>query len=262
MRMTNEQFQAEVFRRSKAYTEQRQVRRRHLRTGALVFAGCLVVVLAGVMPRMRHHNMLDMQMTAADQQTNGSFWMNGEDGAEEAACENDEASLAMDADDEYYDVTAEETAPAMQDAHNSGVAGTEKKPAAAVAVGSNSEESETYAEEADAESADSSDLLAMLGIEEMPEQLGGCVLDENSQASPYLYSDGERRMAVTLSSSSMPESYHSVQIYYDVTADGDRIAWFYERGVYVGIYAEGCTDAQLESAAEELLTYLEQEGPQ
>lgn len=265
MRMTNEQFQAEVLRRSKAYMQQRQVRRRQLRTGALVFAGCLVVVLAGVMPRMRHHNMLDMQMTTAEQPTNGSFWMNGEDGAEEAACENDEASLAMDAADEEFDGAANESAPVMQDAHNSGVAGTEKKPAAAVAVGSNSEESESYAEEADAEPADSSDLLAMLGIEEMPEQLGGCALDSESADGVYLYSDGDgwnedRWMAVRLSLHNASDN--SAGITEGNTPDGERAAEFYLRGVRVQIYAVGCTYSQFKTAAEELQTYLKQEGSQ
>ena len=46
MRMTNEEFQAEVFRRSRVYLAERQTRRRRLFAGVLAFAGCFAVVIA------------------------------------------------------------------------------------------------------------------------------------------------------------------------------------------------------------------------
>lgn len=44
--MTNEEFQAEVFRRSRVYLAKQQARRRRLFAGALAFAGCFAVVIA------------------------------------------------------------------------------------------------------------------------------------------------------------------------------------------------------------------------
>lgn len=256
MRMTNEQFQAEVFRRSKAYMQQRQVRRRRLRRGALVFAGCLVVAIGGEMPRIAQnlrgiHNSADM--ATAEQQNNGNFFLNGEDGAKEAACEGPEASFALDAADEAYDGDENGTAPVMQDAHQSGITGTEKKPASAVAVKSDGEESEAYSEEADTEYADAADLLAMLGVAAMPEQLGGCALDSGSAEGVYLYSDGDRWIEVRLSLPTAQESDEN-------TPDGERAEECILRGVWVRIYAVGCTHSQFETAAKELHAYLEQEG--
>ena len=59
MRMTNEEFQAEVFRRSEIYMKERQVRRRKMFTGALAFCGCLAVGIAAqkLLPIFNHSKL-------------------------------------------------------------------------------------------------------------------------------------------------------------------------------------------------------------
>lgn len=236
MRMTNEQFQAEVFRRSEAYRKRRQTAcRRYLTAGAIAFAGCFVLAFAVLKRPM--YDGIHSEMMAADDTAgeNGAWPFNGVGDSEEAAAENAEEVCVAEADGN--------AAPSVQGGKPNRAEYTDK-----ITSDTTQESAETP--------------LTLLGLSALPGQLGGCALDEHSQASPYLYSDGDRWMEVRLSIPAEPESENSVQITYENTADGERLAWFLYRGVRVQIYAAGCSYAQLESAAEELLTYLKQEGSQ
>ncbi len=48
MRMTNEEFQAEVFRRSEVYLKERQARRRRMFSGVLAMAGCFAIGITAI----------------------------------------------------------------------------------------------------------------------------------------------------------------------------------------------------------------------
>ena len=95
MRMTNEEFEAEVFRRSRVYMKERQMRRRHMLTGALAFAGCFVLVTAGAV-MLPNRNKSDL-MTA-------DVAMNENGGADSAAAD---AEYAEESSEEYAEQAEE-----------------------------------------------------------------------------------------------------------------------------------------------------------
>ena len=96
--MTNEQFEAEVFRRAKQYQAEKQVRRRRIFTGALAFAGCFVLVFAAakLLPLRKMNNTAQMNTDKADTAQNEMY------DAEKAEAEYSEDACAEQADEAGY----------------------------------------------------------------------------------------------------------------------------------------------------------------
>ena len=100
MRMTNEEFEAEVFRRSRVYMQARQVRRRRLMTGAAAFAGCFVLLTAGavILPHRNKFSMMNNEIAVRD-----SAVADGADyGADSSAAFAEEAAEEAEMFDEEY----------------------------------------------------------------------------------------------------------------------------------------------------------------
>lgn len=247
MRMTDEQFQTEVFRRSRVYMEQRRVRRRHLRAGALVFAGCFVLMIAGVgiLPRIKNNDVNQMLMLIAETATAGH-----ED------CDSYQYNEAADEADENYSNAEDGAEPMIQGSYT--LEGSDAETNNASGVKSDSYEADGSGEATNTDSMSDAELFAMLGITALPERLGGCVNDHTAPENPVVYADAERYMIVRLSA--MPDAPDSVTVAYESAVTGEKIAQFTVRGVQIHITASECTQAQLETAVSELLTYLQEEG--
>ena len=116
MRMTNEEFQAEVFRRSQAYLAERRRSRRRLFTGAAAFAGCFVIAVGALALRSSRNNMQSADCdTLFAPHINGIFSTQdaascaeaadncpeAEAEASEAYCEENEVSSAKKKNEQY-----------------------------------------------------------------------------------------------------------------------------------------------------------------
>ena len=103
MRMTNEEFEAEVFRRSRVYMKERQMRRRHMLTGALAFAGCFVLVTAGAVTFTRLHSNQNRMLSADNamhEESSEAADGYAEESSEEYAEQAEEAEMNDWAEDE------------------------------------------------------------------------------------------------------------------------------------------------------------------
>lgn len=94
MRMTNEEFQAEVFRRSAAYQRQRTKRIRFM-TGAAAFAGCLVLTVGVGAPLMLRTNQGSFTAKLDSAEDSASYLANEAECAD-AAADAPEMSEAAD----------------------------------------------------------------------------------------------------------------------------------------------------------------------
>ena len=98
MRMTNEEFQAEVFRRSNVYLQQKRQNRRRFFYGAAAFACCFVIAAGGLALRSR---------------------MNGDKTAFSGFLDNATASEAADvSSEEYCEEESSEAAEAASEAES------------------------------------------------------------------------------------------------------------------------------------------------
>ena len=170
MRMTNEEFQAEVFRRSAVYQKKRTKRIR-IMTGACGFACCLLLTLGITQgfPRLRYameYLRADnaTSSSAADERRRDDWQTNGADSAEasdaevseaseEAADEPENGRLDTDNDATLYHPTD----PTFSDLE-SGVSDE--------SVDESSEEPTVFSERTEEE------VLARYGLDPLPEQFG------------------------------------------------------------------------------------------
>ncbi len=95
MRMTNEEFQAEVFRRSQVYFAERRRSRRRLFTGAAAFAGCFVIAVGALALRGTMTNMQSQDCGIAENINSIFSAKNASSYADSAAdCADAEASCS------------------------------------------------------------------------------------------------------------------------------------------------------------------------
>lgn len=289
MRMTNEQFQAEVFRRSRIYQQQRQVRRRRALTGALAFCGCFAVVCAAA--RLNFAGKKEkMNMTAdvaekADQAKSDDFAYEAAEESSEAAApaaENYDGSLNIRGETQDVhennaasDSCAEES---CEDSCEDSAAGDSYKDA----------EDEPYFEE-----MTDTELFEYYGIAPLPDTLAGlpyigCNVDFSigeSQAIGIFYQNADKKQVLDDRNlfwyrSADGEQILTVQIQYQrgkevpaATSQNDTApkivygqqdkttesAFLLQTGdLFVAIFATNMTHEQLEEAAETISALIVQ----
>ena len=164
MRMTNEEFQAEVYRRSAVY-QRKQRRRMRIVKGASAFAGCLLLTLAAgaVLPQFLNAKQ---QATTAEMFTDGMLKAD-EPRHNEGVQQNDAADCMEDADTAY--------APENGDA--------EKQDSIA--------EDATPPQEYDGPTVfvekTEEELLAYYGLDALPEQIGGNMDLKRDRSKGFYY---------------------------------------------------------------------------
>ena len=268
MRMTNEEFQAEVFRRSRVYLAERQTRRRRLFAGVLAFAGCFAVVIAAAKLR---------PLTAKNEAGLTA----------ENAMQADYASKADMAEEAYEAEYSEEACAEMNDEQDitQGITfnsskSTEEKADEAPA--------EDYKEENDAEQAGaapeaSSDaerpdsaLFDDYGIKGMPETLAGMTYagaenrnrQKNDQTGAeggdiFRYQDaaGGQPLYVRIQTMETVGAEHpqpeNMTMIFAEDADTKK-AIFRTETLYVTVYADNLPLDTLKQAAKEMKDYLSQ----
>lgn len=173
MRMTNEQFQAEVFRRSRVYQQQRQVRRRRTFAGALAFCGCFALVFTAARLNLTEKNS-EMNMTAdvaqkADQSKSNDY-------AYEAAEESSEADApAAENFDGSLNIRGE-----TQDVHENNAASDSCEEESCEDSCEDSAAGDSYKDAADEpyfEEMTDTELFAYFGIAPLPDTLAGLSYD-------------------------------------------------------------------------------------
>ena len=164
MRMTNEEFQAEVYRRSAVY-QQKQRRRMRIIKGASAFAGCLLLTLAAgaVLPQFLGAKQ---QATTAEMMTDGMLKAD-EPRHKEAGQQNDAAECMEDADTAY--------APENSDAEKQDSIAEEAAPPQEY------DGPTVFAEKTEEE------LLAYYGLDALPEQLGGNMDLKRDRSKGFYY---------------------------------------------------------------------------
>lgn len=213
MRMTNEEFQAEVFRRSQVYMQQKHSRRTHMFRAAAAFAACFVLVAGGLVIRNLHSNNFEMSnMFSADNAVSCEESSLKEDCAAEASEEYaEEAEQAAEAPEQYLNQadTSNGKRKDSKGANQSDVADANAEIA--------EENSEEEAESADASSGteemlSAADYLDALGIRQPPETLWGYSLEWDPDAryllherNAFLYPDEQRRVMLTVYLLPVPE---------------------------------------------------------
>ena len=221
MRMTNEEFQAEVFRRSQVYMQQKRSRRTHMFRAAAAFAACFVLVAGGLVIRNLHsNNFTASNMFSADNAVSCAESSLKEDCAAEASEEYTlEAEQAAEAPEQYLNQanTSDGKRKDSKGADQSDVADANSEIA--------EENSEEEAESEDASSGSSEDsssdtdemlsaaeYLDALGIRQPPETLWGYSLEWDPDAryllherNAFLYPDEQRRVMLTVYLLPIPE---------------------------------------------------------
>ncbi|MBP0975578.1 MAG: hypothetical protein J6P20_05885 [Oscillospiraceae bacterium] len=205
MRMTNEEFQAEVFRRSQVYFAERRRSRRRLFTGAAAFAGCFVIAVGALALRGTMTNMQSQDCGIAENINSIFSAKNASSYADSAAdCADAEASCSEAAEESeaYCGESAESSAQnkVEQQSNQPRDAKTHYKSSDATAGLSpapNYENQDNTASDSAAESAEAQEELpaeeyfSALGINPPPEMLGGYKLHCNPTESRVL---GQRNM--------------------------------------------------------------------
>ena len=189
MRMTNEEFQAEVFRRSRVYLDEKKSSRKRLFAGIAACAACFVIAGGALMLRTSHTNDLAADMTQALT-------------ASEANCAG-EAPSEESCDDVYYDECGEESCEecSEESCAESGEAAEQDR----------NEKADNAIQGADAAAANLDDrnvltadeFFSELGINPMPETLGGYTLRWQPEAGfdirgryAFLYKDQNGKNAL------------------------------------------------------------------
>ena len=228
MRMTNEEFQAEVFRRSAAYQQKRTKRIRFM-TGATAFAGCLLLTVA-VLPHLTNSMHLNKASEAFREQEK----QNAEtvDSCEEAAADNAEESFAADApsdvrkdDRDQLSVSNHDITAGEPFAQNSSVEDSSEDSY----VDSSAEEG-VFAEKTVEE------LLAYYGLDALPEQIGSMKLVTDRSKGWY---HSVEKLGLTVS------EYDADRVL------GDHNTWFYlswepMQNVYLTLFRSNYGDSPAE----------------
>lgn len=211
MRMTNEQFQAEVFRRSRVYQEQRQIRRRRMFAGTLAFAGCFAVVIlaARVLPN-KNYETANRTADVAERADNSESY--AADAAADEACE--------ECSEENYAPAAECEAEAgdekckIQHANNTTAAANDKDAKQDTAESASDGAEEYFAEMTDEE------LFAYYGIEPLPESLS--ILTYAGSSRNGEYSENEKA-GVLYADRSKKQVLSDTNFFWYQAADGRRL---------------------------------------
>ena len=196
MRMTNEEFQAEVFRRSRVYLDEKKSSRKRLFAGIAACAACFVIAGGALMLRTSHTNDLAADMKQALT-------------ASEANCA--EAAPSEEACDEaYYDESSEESCEECGEescAESSEESSAESSEAAEQDISEKSDNTIKGADAAanpdDGNVLTADEFFSELGINPMPETLGGYTLRWQPEAGfdirgryAFLYQDQNGKNAL------------------------------------------------------------------
>lgn len=233
MRMTNEQFEAEVFRRSKVYLQQRQKRRRQYFTAAAAFAGCFMLAVLGARVLSLHNKMESVNMAADMAAENGDYTYGKQaeessaadaEYAEESSEEYAEESEMADAEGGYDDANddyAEESSEAPESAADEAPDAQGQQGQTQGGSPVKKDEGQTPLEA----------LCAQFGIPVPPEEIAGFVrydiddLAADTDQCAFLYyenADGSRlTVEICTPSDSDPE-----EIRYDIIIVGGKSALF------------------------------------
>ena len=204
MRMTNEEFQAEVFRRSRVYLDEKKSSRKRLFAGIAACAACFVIAGGALMLRTSHTNDLAADMTQALT-------------ASEANCAG-EAPSEESCDDVYYDECGEESCEECGEesceecseessAESSEESSAESSEAAEQDISENADntikEADAAANPDDGNVLTADEFFSELGINPMPETLGGYTLRWQPEAGfdirgryAFLYQDQNGKNAL------------------------------------------------------------------
>ena len=264
MRMTNEEFQAEVFRRSRVYLAERQTRRRRLFAGVLAFAGCFAVVIAAA--KLRPLTAKNEAGPTADNAMQAEY-----------ASKADKAEEAYDA--EY----SEEACAEMNDEQDI-TQGITFDPAKSGEAKADEPAAENYKEENDAAQAGAvpdaerpdSELFDYYAIKGMPETLAGMTYagaenrdrQKNDQtgaedSSIFRYQDaaGGQPLYVRIQTMETVGAEHpqpeNMTMIFAEDADTKK-AIFRTETLYVTVYADDLPLDTLKQAAQEMKDYLSQ----
>lgn len=267
MRMTNEEFQAEVFRRSRVYLAERQTRRRRLFTGVLAFAGCFAVVIAAA--KLRPLTAKNEAGLTADNAMQAEYASKAEKAEEAYDAEYSEEACAEVNDEQ--DITQGIT-------FNSSKRTEEKadEPAAENYKEENAEQADAVPEaSSDAERPDSA-LFDDYGIKGMPETLAGMTYagaenrdrQKNDQTGAedgdiFRYQDaaGGQPLYVRIQTMETVGAEHpqpkNMTMIFAEDADTKK-AIFRTETLYVTVYADDLPLDTLKQAAQEMKDYLSQ----
>lgn len=197
MRMTNEEFQAEVFRRSRVYLDEKKSSRKRLFAGIAACAACFVIAGGALMLRTSSKN--DLTADTAQMLTES-----------EANCA--EAAPSEEACDEaYYDESSEESCEECGEESCEECSEESSAESGEAAEQARNEKADNAIQGADAAAANLDDrnvltadeFFSELGINPMPETLGGYTLRWQPEAGfdirgryAFLYQDQNGKNAL------------------------------------------------------------------
>ena len=170
MRMTNEEFQAEVFRRSAVYMQEKRQSRTRLWRGAAAFAGCFVLIGGALMLRNSFGS---------------SLMFSGTNSACDDASASDDGKSGAEYADEEQEVCSEENAEASAGLHFKADGIKTGREEASAAESENA--AEEYPEEDLQDNLTAEELFSALEINPLPKKLLDCTLQINPDVRYDLY---------------------------------------------------------------------------